>query len=505
MYSRAALVVLIFFLALVATLVSIWSVNETRIKRNKKLKWSPTARRKVVVETCGYFRGAGETAMRKIAASVLEAGPFRSALQASGFAHANCKIKAMYAQHHIYRRYAKLIRGAQHTVLLSTYHWHFKKSEESQAANLIGAGLLAAQSMGKKLKVRILVARDWGKICGTDGFKFARKSIRLWEQRGLNLRHHDIVVACRERSWTSSFHSKFLVVDGRTCCITGSNVQNNNDDVKDAWFDAMCETESESLARAMEDYFFQHWKQAVCSYRARPSSDPAVRARKSRFFPSDPPACPEKGRGFKLKPALACFKKSGGGGGSNVLVLTQLASTWNWHRCFPSPVSEAYRAAISAARRSIDITTSNLNSLCVVESLIARCSRPDSSDFRVRVLMSTKFNRRGNGGLLGKILNLHGDNREVAHRLRQKCGANLSCRNLCHPLKTKQKRYPVAQTNHSKLMVIDREIAIVGSANLASISLTCADEVNWCVQDEWFARELTEKIFEPRWNASVEM
>ncbi|MCB1037104.1 MAG: phosphatidylserine/phosphatidylglycerophosphate/cardiolipin synthase family protein, partial [Acidobacteria bacterium] len=245
----------------------------------------------------------------------------------------------------IYTTARDLIAGAEHEVDLAFYRWE----HDSQAADLIGEGLILAQggfTPAQPLIVRFLVddVEDFFTGRTIDELWDSQKR---WEAAGLDPTLVDLQFATAGRgSFSANLHDKLIVVDAHHLLVTGANPQPVHDG-PDPWHDTAY-TLSGAAGLAGLSAFEQTWNASGTYFwecRDRFGYDCTKRSRfptpSRTWIPATPPAVGDA-------PVLAVGRKKEG-------------SFLSHPNAVNSPQDLAWLTALGQARSHVHIETPNIN------------------------------------------------------------------------------------------------------------------------------------------------
>ena len=383
---------------------------------------------------------------------------------------------------------ADLIANAEYSVCFVTYMWtEGCDPEKALAEGVYRATKRRAEAKRtgqpfQRLKIRI-VADDCpgGSALVKSGFK----QLSIWKRKGkFNSEFIDLSIGSYTHLLADAVHSKYMVVDNKYVLITGDNVYAYSNFNEDSWFDSGYILQGPVANTAQSDFEYI-WKQV----QVWNCPDDESRCYLTYHSPIShfPQSFSNSNNGF---PVIALPQCSSFGLGRR--------STWT----YSSPQDQAFIAAIRAATKSLYIVTPNLNAIPFLSSLLI----PLRHGTQVKLLTSNQFD------VTAQNLPGHGGDNEQALHWWFSCNKN----ELEPLLETEQlqiryfrpasKKMPIggkAQANHTKLMIIDESVSIVGSANHDTQSWERSQEFNLLLDDQETTLTIANTIFFPQWNSSL--
>ena len=369
----------------------------------------------------------------------------------------------------IFAAHYDLIVEARREVLIQTYVW-----EASDPTRLIGDALIdleqrVAARGGEPVQVYILVERNT--LTGLGGREEARADIAAL---GLDPRLVNVHVASYRHAGLGSEHVKGLVVDGELAIMTGANPQGFHDFSDRAWYDLGFVLMG-NVAQALRFDFIDAW---ACGAGA---------------------GGPDVQRAVATGAALAAVDMPRVGGVTAAIAMRRGAELPN--NRLDNPQDQALLAALSSARRTIDIQTPNFNDDAAIDAVAAAVVR----GVRVRLLLSKGFN-----DTTERLPGQGGGNDVGLARLRQAIAARggdpsrLDARWYAHvPGVALEEREDRAFSSHAKQAFFDDEVAFVGSANMDTQSWNQSREVNVLVDSAEAVVRWRSQSFDPAFARSV--
>ncbi|HEX7153172.1 MAG TPA: phospholipase D-like domain-containing protein [Thermoanaerobaculia bacterium] len=377
-----------------------------------------------------------------------------------------------------------IISMANHEVDIAMFVWE----SDSQAARLIGDGLIAAQARRTStnpLLVRIVVD-EVEELSVNRTINNLWNSQKDWINRGLDTSRVvlQLATAARATFAAAAMHDKVIVVDGRWVLVTGANVERIHD-AGAPWHDTGYIVQGDAAQSALAAFDgvwtndrTYHWHCATQSF----SFDCNKRTHYLQPKRSWMPAFGTQRPGHV--PVLAV------GRNKQQLFFT---STRN-------PQDIAWLTAMSRATSQIHIESPNINDDAFQGAVLAAVNR----GVTVRLITSMGFNDAGEDAP-----SLGGDNLEIAARLRQ------AVRNLPLSLQERlQFRWysydginPVTENgpraSHTKFMTVDGMLGIVGSGNQDTVSWDISHEFNLLLDEVNATSYLDNALFYPDWNRAI--
>lgn len=387
----------------------------------------------------------------------------------------------------IFDAQANLVRNAEHEVLIQTFAWD---PTSPGAQSVLDALLERASKPGPKLTVRLLI---------NEGTGLAKKFMQMTSNnKGAggrwpsdpdaligNYKHDpnfkyrplldkmDFEVRVHQHQGANAMHGKMVIVDDRYAATTGANVQARNHGDNPAY--DMGVTLEGPAASGMRDAFVYNWNKSV-----NPDQKTHALSQDYAFPPS-------------AAPAIA-------GAGTRISVVTRAPNANPLSRTVDNPQNQAFLSTIDGAQRDIAVMTPNLNADHVIDALARAADR----NVKVRIIVSKEFNDARVAKPFGG-----GTNADAIARLKAKTRhpENLDIRYFQNPNAPEGAPVPSGNAagngaSHAKLLIADRDVAIVGSANMDNSSWYYAGELNLVVQSPSTATDLNAKVFEPAWTRS---
>lgn len=406
----------------------------------------------------------------------------------------------------IFRSQSDLIKQAKSEILFQTFQWE---------PNSTGASMLldALQSLadnsphrnaegkvlgndGKPIKVRILLDELKGKgaelmwpgverpdLCDPDVFLGINQPWSPEERKDL-LQNFDFELRTHQHKLINTLHSKTLVVDGKSASITGANVQERNHSphegfgagiVKPTQFD-LGMTLQGSVAKGLREDFVHYWNSSKNSKQPTHS------------LSRTPPPTNQVSSGVEMA------------------LLTKQPKTNPLSSSTASPQDQAIMAAIKNATSSISILSNNFNTPALEKALADAADR----GVKVQILVPETANDKR----LGNRVTGRKNTQAYEHLKSQtKHPDNLDLRYFSPIDRLKSEAFGTSKdkedlvklnpmSSHAKLTLIDKKVAIVGSANMDKTSWHHAGETNIALFDKEKTQELFARAFAPLWQAT---
>ncbi len=358
----------------------------------------------------------------------------------------------------IFAAQTKAIAGAKAEVLLETYVW--EQGSEPTRILLDGIRQLEANtraSGGGPVTVKMLVDEGPGNHPG----------MRAAMQADIDALHLDprlVTVECasKQRLGLGALHAKTVTVDRHTTLLTGANPQAHHSSGQ-PWFDLGYRIDG-AAAKATAADFAWNWHAATGR--------------------EVPPIATQP------EPLIA--------GTTPILVATRQADGRIFSDGPGNPQGRAFLALLGNATKEIRMQTPNLNDPQIEAALIAAAKR----GVKVELVLSKGFNddseskfKRG------------GTNVENAAKLYQAVQGSGGAPNLSIKWFSPDGQAPLVgngpEASHAKLMVVDGQVAVVGSANGDKQSGDHSQEVNAFIDSPRFAQQIDAQVWGQVWRNGI--
>ncbi len=395
----------------------------------------------------------------------------------------------------IFAQQAELVRMAKDEVLIQTFAWDPNSAGARMILDSLAALADERPEGSGKLKVRLIVDEGTGLAKKFMFMTSAAKRKHAGPSRWPSSPEHlvgnykkapdhkyakiteklDFQVRVHQHSSSNSLHSKSLVVDGRVAAMTGANVQSRNHGETPAYDFGI--SMAGTVASGLRDDFVSHWNAA-----ANPDQETQA---------------------MSLAPMAPTPKGTESNESSDGVVMALLTRTPNWnvlHNGVSSPQNQGFIAAMSNAKRSIQIMTPNLNAPAARDELVRAANRGVS----VQILVSKGFNdKRVNGFIAGGTNDM--SIQDIYHRVKDR--SHLDIRYFQNPARSETDPVPDGNvpgngSSHAKFMAVDGEVVIVGSSNMDKTSWHFSAETNAAILDSEATQAIRDAIFAPAWSKS---
>jgi phosphatidylserine/phosphatidylglycerophosphate/cardiolipin synthase-like enzyme/uncharacterized membrane protein YdjX (TVP38/TMEM64 family) len=306
-----------------------------------------------------------------------------------------------------------------------------------------------------QLQVRVLVW-DWPFFFSLDREPLPQLQFGLARARRLRL------VLDSEHPATACHHEKIVVLDGRLAFCGGIDLSAGRWDrpehrpderargriggaIRPPFHDGMLMVEGEP-AQALDELVRERWSAATGERLAPPPDD-----RRASLWPAG------------VEPWL----------GPARVGVARTRPAWSG-RPEAREIERLYLRAIAAARRSVYIENQYLTVLPVADALAARLGEPEGPEVVIvgpkecEGVVETAVMDRGRA--------------EFLERLR--AGDRFGRLRVLHPVNAEGADPPVPINVHSKLMIVDDRLLVIGSANLSNRSMRLDSECNLALEAE---------------------
>jgi phosphatidylserine/phosphatidylglycerophosphate/cardiolipin synthase-like enzyme len=387
---------------------------------------------------------------------------------------------------------ARLIENAQSSVEICTYTFQ----HDSDPARCIGAALRRAMLRRQSdrtlpvLNVRIL-ADHVPVLFGPVGA--GRTSLQKFVQHcALNPTYVRLQIATHSHNGLNALHCKYFIIDSAELVITGDNLYAHSNFTPASWNDAGFEISGSGVSSQVRLDFKRLWNKST------PCSDNWTRLE----IDVGPTSNNNNNSTMPIASSAANSSNS-----FPILVLSRIESNsmLNWQNSMlRNSHNQAFLAVIYHALHSLDIMSPNINSLPFQLALIHALKR----GIKVRMLIS--------GCNCGKFTAQNfpfqgGDSKQAMHSLYTRYPEIMQAYLQSEQLEFKwfaldgvTVNMPRMEgRNHSKLLLADNAISIVGSGNMDSQSWRHSAELNLLLDSEAATQRIREEIFDRLWSTSV--
>jgi phosphatidylserine/phosphatidylglycerophosphate/cardiolipin synthase-like enzyme len=276
-------------------------------------------------------------------------------------------------------------------------------------------------------------------------------------------------------------HSKYFIIDSERLVITGDNVYKCTDFTSDCWMDAGYSLHG-PVARILRNDFQHFWNQSESCSKTWSS------------FVND-----QQDTVVPIIQELNTFP---------IIILARLPrnSLPNWTaEMLRNPADQGYLAVLYNAQHSIDIISPSCSALPFQQALIHALSR----GIRVRLLLSKMLGKKINaqnlpfqGGscsvVLRRLCQLHPELTDRALKSEQ-----LQVRWYAQKSAASNQFETIVHSNHSKLLLADGMLAIVGSSNIDTQNWRHSGEMNLLLDDEEVTSRIQHDVFDVQWSTSI--
>ena len=389
--------------------------------------------------------------------------------------------------HRIFPAVARHIARARRSVCMLFFVW----DSGADAARCLMDAVREAQERRRRLRlqgrpferlhVRLLVNHSLWDDCNGQGFPTLERWLRA------NPFDHELVhvqIGAHLHLLNDAIHSKYVLVDAQRALVTGDNVYHLSDfETERSWFDAGFIL-SGDVVHVLQREFDQYWRAYVNPHWAAPSTAPSTApAPASAAAPNAFPAI--------YLPKRAC---------SSARMHLRLPVDGAPAGRFASPQTQGFAACFQHARRVVCYVTPALNAAPVQGCVRAALA----NGAQVLVLTSAYYERFSasvpfHGG--GAEVSLHRWARDAALRAAWERG-RLQVRYFSRDGATLPRTRESCR-NHTKLLLVDDEVALVGSANGDTQSWLYSAESNVLLDDRAAAARIRQTVFEPLWRTSL--
>jgi phosphatidylserine/phosphatidylglycerophosphate/cardiolipin synthase-like enzyme/NAD(P)H-flavin reductase len=381
--------------------------------------------------------------------------------------NAASSIETAVGGEEIFQLISRAARGAQREILIQTFAYEPDTTAVAMlrtALEEIAEDKLARQAQGESvLPLRLyLLIDERGTLAH---YVFTGHKKREWPQdpESLGLIHRpglvEVYVGVNRHNSLGGNHAKTVVVDGTKLVITGGNFQSSNFGHRPA-HDAAWKLEGPVAQSARAD-FIEMWRRRADTQTAAPA--PILDTVHTPLL---------NGRSV------------------HVLFATRLPNRMRRWTPLDNPQNCAFQAALSAAQKIVKIATPNLNA----PFLLAEISHlVNERGVKVQLLLGKGFNasREASPGM-------GGTNQATVNGLYASIPSEkwplLDIRWFSLDGST-----PVignvAGACHLKFMAVDKQLTIVGNANLDRISTSHLHEANVVIDDSLVTRNITRSVF----------
>lgn len=275
----------------------------------------------------------------------------------------------------------------------------------------------------------------------------------------LNNEYFQINIATHEASSFGSFHTKFIIADGKAVMLRGMDIGFTSDLANQRHESAMLG--DQALAHVIREDFIRSWNSLCCSNLKMNSLQSEEKSHQA----------------FKSIPCLFISKKE-----------TGIPTTTT-----PGPYKVALLKAIESAQSSIKIATANLNDPEIIAALAKACNR----NLQVCCIMGKYHNDNDEqkwGGTnrqsMKKLITQM--NRDKLHNLQIHWATDASGQLVNSPLK---------HVIHSKYVCIDDCIVFTGSSPIDKQAMIFSREADVIFESPAKAVEFNAKFFDARFRA----
>lgn len=437
---------------------------------------------------------------------------------------ANEQVRFLADNGSIWSTYERLIAAARHEVVIASFHVNAKNTFEkiygSEAVRndpfeAVASGLIKAQAKlasNQKLAVRILINLQYpfDEMPDKEGlgdsllaellppqfqpdgpgtyFRFTK----ALQQKGVDLSKVSIDFATFKTDYFDNLHDKYLVVDGKDTVVGSGNLHIESSDHPDAHRQTAVWVRGKA-ALGVLDSFDRKWTAARTQLWLCDVSRPAF----------DPEYCknPRGGKVIQRDWLNPNFE-----GSTPVLVLPSPARAYGVKEtatALKTPLNDAMLAAIAAAKVSIKVESPNISSHDLMKALQAKAKEG------VAVYMVSDFNKdTGAYNLLDTLFSHGGSNDSVFKEIVPEFNRSLPSGGK--PIEVRWyadkggARVPDGDKqgmNHSKTLIVDDSLAIVGSANQEFFSWYFSSELNIAYDDPSAVADTAQR-FDKIWSVS---
>jgi phosphatidylserine/phosphatidylglycerophosphate/cardiolipin synthase-like enzyme len=380
----------------------------------------------------------------------------------------------------IFLALADLIAKAERTVDVAMFVWEVDSDASREIFSALES-LSASHRGGDPLQVRLLV--DDIAVTGA-GPETAEAMLAELASRPIDPRAVSVQVAVRRHTAFGAMHEKLAIVDDRVAHLGGANVEAIHDWTAELppWRDSAYVVRGE-VARSLSMAFAALWDSSEL-WSCTSGGCAAAPAPLTAEHPA-PPESPESEPVDGCVPMIALNRRPAG-------VINNSTD---------SAMARGYLAAMGAAETSIEIQTPNLNDDAARAAVLEAVGR----GVDVGIILSRDFNEEA-----ANAPGQGGGNRENADRLYAEAtiafGAEAACRHLDIRWFARLGDGVVdggvvdgngAGASHLKYMQLDRQLTIVGSANMDTQSWNNSGETVVAVDDAATAARWDARIFAP--------
>jgi len=432
------------------------------------------------------------------------------------------------------------LTAVEHELLFVTCFWSKSSSLENLSKTLLELNRLHPLSRGedrrRKLRIRICISSRsaFQKLFHTSsdkGYTYANTS-RAYQNLGLpppeKLGNLDIVIKSKFFRPISVLHGKYVIVDRKRLFLPSCNVS------WEEWLEGMGVFEG-GIVDSFLEYYHQTWGSTGGSLQSL-SGAQNNRCTESIWVPNPLPPLSIQFQRDRLSPTIfltqphhAVFPPLRFVPAAISKVISTCLPFRISPRIIPAPLTpqNVFMTALARqARRSIFIQTPNLTCPDFLEVLYERLTRPGES-IDIEIITCTKMmvleqvvttglggpspKKDGVGGkrrwgattesCVNELLRLANDNINETSTLSiyyytplPAVSASSVHDGDVEGRFTAQEEMEMARQSHVKAMIVDGEVAVVGSANGDRASWFTSGEVNVMVLDESFARGVKDSL-----------
>ncbi len=388
----------------------------------------------------------------------------------------------------IFRRMSDLIAAADREVLIQNWRWNTQS--RGHTTLLQGFRRLAARRRiekpdGPPVTVHLLV-----NVRALEDPRMISKLSEELENLRIDPKLVRFEIAGHAHTGLGALHVKTTVVDGVHAITTGANVQKNHDTFGDN-YDLGFEFHGE-VAYAMRADFANAWKGST-RWTCGGLTDYL-----DLFGRASSPCWKTN---IPLSPSIPHLDPAAERACAPMLVVTRPAEQSPFANDDRNPQNQAYLAALAGARERIRIVTPNLNDRAVKRAIVGALSRG------VTVELVTG---KGYQDFAERIPTRGGTNHDAFREILQearKAGVTDPCRLFRPRWYVRREGRPVIgnvdESIHAKYLSVDRQVSIVGSANLDEQSFNNSRELNVVVDDAARTIDWDRQVFEPNFDRGV--